>query len=589
MALDGIAVASIVSELKTLLLGGRIDKIHQPQKDEILFSVRSIGSNFKVLMSANSSHPRLHITSVQKDNPMNPPMFCMVLRKYIAGGKIVGITQPNFERIVNIEIESINEMGDKAIKKLIIEIMGKHSNIILVDENNKILDSIKRISHDTSSVREVLPGKEYFLPPSQNKLNPLNLNKEEFISLALNKQGQNIQSFIYKNYTGISPIMASEICFRASLDPTSITSEISMKDLENLYVYFSDIINDIKNDKYSSEIIYDPKTRRIVEFSPIEMYQYSSFEKKSISSPSETLESFYSQRDNSYHVQQKAHDMRRLVISNIERCVKKKDIQLKTLDDIKDKEVWKMKGELLTSNIYAVQKGMTSFTTINFYDEQMPEITIALDPTLTPVENAQKYFNKYNKAKRTQTALGPQIKQNEEELEYLEGVLVAIESATDEMDLNEIRDELAEEGFMKKRKQPFGKMQKQKKSKPMHYISSDGYHIYVGKSNIQNDELTLKFAEPTDIWLHTKNIPGSHVIVKTNGENTLPDQTLLEASNLAAFNSKGKNSSNVAVDYTQRKNVKKPKGAKPGMVIYEQNKTVHINPSELIINSLEKL
>ena len=243
--------------------------------------------------------------------------------------------------------------------------------------------------------------------------------------------------------------------------------------------------------------------------------------------------------------------MRRLVISNIERCVKKKDIQLKTLDDIKDKEVWKMKGELLTSNIYAVQKGMTSFTTINFYDEQMPEITIALDPTLTPVENAQKYFNKYNKAKRTQTALGPQIKQNEEELEYLEGVLVAIESATDEMDLNEIRDELAEEGFMKKRKQPFGKMQKQKKSKPMHYISSDGYHIYVGKSNIQNDELTLKFAEPTDIWLHTKNIPGSHVIVKTNGENTLPDQTLLEASNLAAFNSKGKNSSNVAVDYTR--------------------------------------
>lgn len=588
MALDGIAVYSICNELNKKLLGGRIDKIYQPNNDEIIFSIRSIGSNFKALASANPSHPRVHITELQKENPQTPPIFCMVLRKYIAGGKIVGITQPAFERIVIIEVESFNEMGDKAVKKLIIEIMGKHSNIILVDENNKILDSIKRISLDKSSVRQVLPGKEYACPPSQDKENPLALSKAPFLAIAERKKGQKLQAILYQSYTGISPIMASEICVQAGLDPSDHGEACTPEQLDALYQAFVKVMTAVTNNAFGPEIIYDPKTGKIIDFTPFPMAVYQEYEKKAFYSISELLESFYSERDNAYHIAQKAHDMRRFVVSNIERCVKKKEIQLKTIADTADMELWKRKGELITANIYAVSKGQTMLKTTDFYEEGQPEIEIALDPTKTPSENAQKYFQKYNKAKRTLEALKTQVMQNNEELEYLEGVLVAIESATDAADLAEIRRELAEQGFLKRKETKGNKGNKPKKTKPHHYISSDGYHIYVGKSSTQNDELTLHFAEPADIWMHTKNIPGSHVIIKTEGAAALPDATLLAGANLAVYYSKAKASSNVPVDYTQRRNVKKPRGAKPGMVIYEQNKTAYITVSEQLINSLEK-
>lgn len=589
MALDGIAVSNIVHELKDSLLGGRVDKIYQPLSDEIIFSVRSIGSNFKLLLSANSSHPRLHITSISKDNPMTPPMFCMVMRKYVAGGKIVGISQPNFERIVNIDIESMNEMGDMTAKKLIIEIMGKHSNIILTDENYKILDCIKHVSHEKSSVREVLPGKTYVLPPSQDKKNPLELSKNIFINDINDKSGTKLQALIYQNYTGISPVMASEICFRAELDPSSYCEQLKDDEKEKLYSAFVTVKNDVIDNNYTPEIVYDTKTSKIVDFSSLNMAQFSEYEKKNYDSISELLENFYSEKDNTYHIAQKAHDMRKLIVSNIERCVKKKEIQIKTLKDIKDKDIWKIKGELLTANIYSIEKGMTKFKTTNFYDEAMPEIEINIDPTLTPSENAQRYFSKYNKAKRTLAALDIQIKQNDEELMYLEGILSAVDSSTDEADISEIKEELMEAGFVKRKRIQKGKAPKPKKSKPLHYISSDGYDIYVGKSNTQNDELTLRFAMSNDIWLHTKDIPGSHVIISTNDTGTAPDNTLLEAANLSAFNSKAKNSSSVPVDYALRKNVKKPSGAKPGMVIYENNKTLYVTPNEQAISELKKL
>ena len=586
MALDGIAVAAIKAELIDKLLGGRIDKIHQPLRDEIVFSVRSLGENRKVLASANPSHPRIHITEVSKDNPMTPPLFAMVLRKHIAGGKIISISQPDFERIIVIEIQSMNEMGDITSKNLILEMMGKHSNLILTDDSGKILDAIKHISHDTSSVREVLPGKTYVFPPSQNKKNPLQLNFNEFGFLLKQQDGLKIQEGIYKNYTGISPVMASEICIQADLDPSQCCVQLTDGDLQTLFEAFVKVMKQVVNAAFSPVIISDAKTHKIIDFSVIPMEQYNGFFKQNCSTISEMLSQFYSQRDNIYHLKQKSYDIRRLILSNIERCVKKADIQQKTLRDISKMETWKIKGELLTANIYAVPKNATIYKAVNFYEEDMPEMEIALDPTQSPAENAQRYFNRYNKAKRTLAAMKIQKKQNDEELIYLESLLNALECAQEDADLQEIRQELSDAGFIKKRLSTKKGQQRQKKAKPLHFVSSDGTDIYVGKSNLQNDELTLRFAQSTDIWLHTKDIPGSHVIIRTQGTGIASDSTLLEAVNIAAFYSKAKNGSNVPVDYTLRKNVKKPSGAKPGFVIYEQNKTSYITPDQNLIASL---
>lgn len=587
MALDGITTSAIVSELKPALIGGRIDKIHQPVADEIRMTIRGLGSGAKkIIISANSAHPRIHLTESTRENPMTAPLFCMVMRKHIAGGKIVDICQPNFERIIILRVESANEMGDITTKNLILEIMGKHSNLILTDENGKILDSIKRVTHEKSSVREVLPGKEYVFPPSQDKKNPLEAERGDFLFSLHLQEGRKLQEFIYQTYTGISPIMAGEICSRAGLDSSNSCQETTIEEGEKLYDAFDKTMAEIKSATYQPAIYYQKENNRIVDFAVLEMTQFSGLQKRSFDSVSALLESFYQERDNAAHIRQKAHDMRRLVMSNIERCVKKKEIQLKTRRETKGMDQWKKKGELLTANIYAVPQGVTTFKTIDYYESDMPEIEIAIDPAKTPAENAQKYFSKYNKAKRTLAALEIQEKQNEEELVYLESVLNALENAKDDADLSEIRTELAESGFIRRQVQKKG-AQKPKKSKPLHYVSSDGYDIFVGKSNLQNDELTLRMAEPTDIWMHTKDIPGSHVIIRTNGQKELPETTMEEAANLAAFYSKAKNSSMVPVDYTQRKNIKKPNGAKPGMVIYLTNRTIYITPDENRVNQMK--
>lgn len=587
MALDGITTAAIVSELKPVLIGGRIDKIHQPLSDEIRMTVRGLGSGTKkLILSANSAHPRIHLTESSRENPMTAPLFCMVLRKHISGGKIVDICQPDFERIVILRVESANEMGDITIKNLILEIMGKHSNLILTDENGKILDSIKRVTHEKSSVREVLPGKDYVFPPAQGKSNPLLAEADAFFSALHQQEGRRIQEFLYQTYTGISPLMAGEICTRAALDASNACQQVSPSEAEVLWSAFRIVMEEVRNGQFHPAIYYQNETNRIIEFSVLEMKQFATLRQRSFASVSALLEGFYQERDQAAVIRQKAHDMRRLVMSNIERCVKKKEIQRKTRRETKGMELWKKKGELLTANIYAIPQGVTTFKTIDYYEEDLPEIEIAIDPAKTPAENAQKYFQKYNKAKRTLAALEIQEKQNDEELTYLESVLNALDAAAELADLAEIRTELAESGFLRRQVQKKGS-QKPKKAKPLRYLSSDGYEILVGKSNLQNDELTLRIADPTDLWLHTKEIPGSHVIIRTNGKSEVPESTLEEAANLAAFYSKAKHSSMVPVDYTQRKNVKKPNGAKPGMVIYLTNRTIYITPDEDRVNQLK--
>lgn len=577
MALDGLAVSAIINELDSALTGGRIDKIYQPLNDEIIFSVRSLGGNYKVLMSANSNNPRLHITENKKANPDKAPLFCMVLRKHLAGGKITGFSRPGFERVINIHVSSANEMGDITEKTLTVEIMGKHSNIILIGEDGRIIDSIKHVSHDKSSLREVLPGKMYALPPSQDKLDPRFLSESEFLSLAETKSGSKFQNIIYQSYLGISPQSAAEICARADVEPSDCP-ESNLGAVKKIFDAFKNYMAEIENNRFNFTIITD-ENKNVIDFSVTDSKRFYSDRKISCESMSSMLESFYRDRDNAYHIKQKAYDTRRLVLTNLERCVKKKEILQKTVADTKDMPLWKLYGELLTSNVYAVKKGINTFKTVNFYDENMAEIEIPLDPTKTPSENAQSYFAKYQKAKRTLDAVKVQEEQNTAELEYFERVLSFIDLAESENDIKEIRQELAEGGYIKHRGLK-GKSSKPVKSKPMHFISSDGYDIFVGKNNSQNDELTFKLSERSDLWLHVKDTPGSHVILCMKNETEIPDVALLEAANLAVINSSAKDGTLVAVDYTFRKNIKKPSGSKPGFVVYDTNYSLYITPDK---------
>lgn len=584
MAFDGITVSAIKAEIENKILGGRIDKVYQPEKDEIILGIRSMGQAYKLLLTSNASNPKFHFTQTNPNNPMTPPLFCMVMRKHLQSGKIIKIEQPDFDRILNIYVESLNELGDYSVKKLVLEIMGRHSNIILTDENNTILDCIKHIGHDTSSVREVLPGREYTLPPSQGKINTLDLDNNNFKKVLEDNPSFEIQSVIYKNYTGISPIAASEICYRANVNGSTPVEALTDIQKEVVFNKFAQLVEDIKANRFYPESITNEKGKTI-DFSPIEMTQFNGLDIKKYTSISELIESFYANRDFAYRIGQKTQDLRKLINQNIERCIRKKDIQMQTLRSIKNRDELRLKGELLTANIYSIKKGMTTVELPNYYSENQELIAIELDSNKTPSENAQKYYKAYNKAKRTFEALKDQIKSNDEELAYLESVLTSVNNCTDEQDVKEIRRELREEGYVKKVKNQKDKSKKH--SVPLHFISQDGFDIYVGKNNIQNDELTLKFARPRDIWMHTKNIPGSHVIIVSNGQ-TIPDTTLNEGAMLSAFYSKAKNSSKVPVDYTEKKNVKKPNGSKPGFVIYETNKTAYITTSEEEIKKIRR-
>ncbi len=585
MAMDGISVAALVKEVKEGIIDGKIDKIYQPEGDEIILGIRRYGSARRLLLTANPSNPKFHFTDENKANPLTPPLFCMVMRKHIMGGKITGIEQPGLERIVNIYIESMNEMGDYSVKKLILEIMGRHSNLILTDENNNILECIKHITHDKSSVREVLPGREYVLPPSQGKLDTLCFDKKDFDTAFENSANKKAQAMIYQSFVGISPMIASEICVRADVEPSDFCAELSENDKNRLYARLSELSDDIKNGRFSPCLIKG-ENGRLMDFSPVETLQFRAFDIKEYDSMSALTEDFYRTRDFAYRINQKTQDLKKLVSQNIERCVRKKEIQLKTLKETENKDDLRLWGELITANIYSIKKGMTMAELLNFYSDKQEMISVPLEGDKTPAENAQKYFKAYNKAKRTAEALAEQMKANEEETQYLETVLESIANCRTEQDIREIRRELRENGYIKKMK---GAKEKpsQRKSKPLHFISSDGYDIYVGKNNYQNDELTLKTAKPRDMWLHTKNIPGSHVIVINKGE-TFPDSTLTEAAQLAACFSKARGSSMVPVDYTEKRNVKKPNGAKPGMVIYETNKTAYVDADEEITERLGK-
>ena len=625
MPLDGITLNSVVQELSSALTGGRIDKIQQPESDEIIMAVRSHSQNYKLLLTANANSPRVHLTGISKSNPLQAPMFCMLLRKHLGGGRLLEIIQPDFERIVEFYIESPNEMGDVSVKRLVVEIMGRHSNIILTDSGGTIMDSIRHVSREISSVREVLPGRPYIRPPSQGKVSPVqvysgNVDEDYFLSLFDREEhaGRRIQQIIYQSYNGISPIVGSEICLRANVPADAFAKAVSQEERGKLFAVFTALYDDVQKGRFEYHI-YEGEKR---DFSAINLTVYSHLPKSEpFGSPSEMLESYYRKQDTHYRLAQKTADLRKLVSNHLERCQRKAQIHQASLLDTEDREQLRKWGELLTAYIYAVPAGADRAKVSDFY-ENGAEIEIPLDPTLTPSENAQRYFKSYNKAKRAFIALQEQIKANAEDLAYLDSVLTAIDTVTAEEDISDIRAELAEQGFLKKRYQKWQKgleghkrqrLQKgqkgqqgqqghkgqqgqrerkgqrgQKKSEALHYRSSDGFDIYVGKNNTQNDDLTLKFANSDDIWMHTKDIAGSHVIIQKGGRE-IPDNTIMEGALLAAYHSKGRQSSQVPVDYVPRRHVRKPKGAKPGFVIYDSHKTVYVTPEETKIESILSL
>lgn len=574
MALDGITIAGIVHELNQTVAEGRIYKIAQPENDELLLTIKNNGGQQRLLISAGASLPFIYLTELNKTSPMTAPNFCMLLRKHIQNGRILSITQPGLERIVRIEIEHLNDMGDLCKKTLVIELMGKHSNIIFLDDKEMIIDSIKHISGLVSSVREVLPGRDYFVPETQDKLDPLTLSEETqsvFIS-QISSKPMPIAKALYTTFTGISPVIAEEICFRASVDSALPANTLDKDTLLHICNHFIWLLDDVRNGYFIPNMIYDAEVP--VEFSAVKLQQYADLSCVEEPSISHILETYYAKRNVVTRIRQKSVDLRKVAQTALERNVKKYDLQLKQLKDTEKKDKYKVYGELINTYGYGLESGCKSFEALNYYTNET--ITIPLDPLMSPAENAKKYFDKYNKLKRTDEALTTLIKETKDEITHLESVLTAMDIALQEEDLSQIKEELVESGYIKRKGR--GNVKKERvKSKPFHYISSDGYHIYVGKNNYQNEELTFKFATGGDWWFHAKGIPGSHVILKSNNDADIPVRAFEEAGRLAAYYSKGRGQEKVEIDYTEKKNVKKPGGGKPGFVVYYTNYSLMID------------
>ena len=568
MAFDGITVANIVHELRETLLEGRINKIAQPEEDELLLAVKTPSGMKRLSISASASLPLIYLTDANKPSPMTAPNFCMLLRKYIGNGRITDISQPKLERIIRFEIEHLDELGDLCKKYLIVEIMGKHSNIIFCNENDRIIDSIKHISAQVSSVREVLPGRDYFIPETIERQNPLSVNFDDFSAILLSKP-TGLAKAIYTGFTGISPVVAEEICYVTGIDSSISPKELSETEWMHLYKQFTLFFDEVKKGAFSPRIYYDGSEPK--EFSAVPLSHFGQYEAKPFDSISSLLETYYASKNTVTRIRQKSVDLRKIVQTALERNRKKYDLQAKQIRDTEGRDKYRIYGELINTYGYGLEANAKQLMCLNYYTNE--DIVIPLDATKTPKENAQKYFDKYNKQKRTYEALVSLIEETRDEIVYLESVSNSLDIARSEDDLSQIKEELIEAGYIKRK---FTKKKAKITSKPFHYVSSDGYHMYVGKNNIQNEELTFHFATGNDWWFHAKGCPGSHVIVKTGGE-VLPDCTFEEAGRLAAYYSKNRGSDKVEIDYVERKHVKKPNGAKPGFVVYYTNYSLVID------------
>lgn len=579
MAFDGITISCIVQELNEKLLEGRIYKIAQPEKDELLLTIKSGGQQHRLMMSADASLPLIYLTEENKKSPLTAPNFCMLLRKHIQNGRIVAIRQPGLERVIQFEIEHLDEMGDLCRKTLAMELMGKHSNVIFYDENKMILDSIKHVSGMVSSVREVLPGRTYFIPGTENKTDfMLVTDTMETFSAKITEKAMPVYKSLYTTYVGMSPIVAQEICYRAKVDADFPANVLSEEQRVSLYESFQKLTESIQKKEFRPFIVYEKDNP--IEFGVLPFTIYAQNEQAEYDSVSELLHAYYAQKSARTRIKQKSADLHKIVATALERNIKKYDLQCRQLKDTEKRDKYKVYGELLHTYGYSARPGAKSITVTNYYTDE--ELTIPLDPDLTALENAARYFDKYGKLKRTFEALSEFVKETKEEIAHLESVMNALDIAEKEEDLVQIKEELIQSGYIRYK----GSRKKVKvTSKPFHFVSSDGFHMYVGRNNIQNEEITFQLAQGNDWWFHAKGVPGSHVVVK-NGGKEMPDRTFEEAGRLAAHFSKAKDQDKIEIDYIEKKHVKKPAGGKPGFVVYYTNYSLVIDSD---ISQIQKL
>lgn len=576
MPFDGILTNKIAQELNLTLLGGRIGKIHQIGRDAIVIQIRAAGENHRLLLSCNASSARIHLTDRQFENPATPPVFCMLLRKYFSGGIIKSILTSGFERIITIEAEVTDDLGDRSMKRLVIEIMGRHSNIIILNKDNFIIDAMKHVDSEVNRVRELLPARAYALPPAQDKLDPASGDTLDKLIKAAPQCGRKVESFLLDRLKGFSPVLCREICFRAEIDESIPANELTFHELLRLTESLKSMMDELSKAETSPNLIYDDNTGKPIDFHCIRLHQYSSY--KTFDTISKAAEEFFALKNSKEFNTQKTKNLLNKVSKLLEKSEKRLAINLQTYEENKNYDDLRLSGELLTANIYALSKGMEKASVVNYYSENSEVMDIPLDKDKTPQQNAQAYFKKYNKARAAFLYAQNEIDVLKGEISYLESVLFAIESSEDSEQLSEISMELMEQGYTK----PVNK--KGRKSPPIkvlpeRIISKDGFEILIGHNNKQNDKLTLKLARHEDIWLHIKNFAGSHVVIKTDGKE-VPDTTLLEAAEYAAYFSQARSSTKAEVDYTFIRNVKKPSGAKPGMVIYVNYHTVNVTPKK---------
>ena len=595
MAFDGITISALVKELKNSLIDGHIKKIAQPEPDELIITIQaparadlSTGTKkretLRLKLSANASLPLLFLTSENKTSPLTAPNFCMLLRKHISGARITDIRQEGLERVVRFILSTKNELLDDVTYTLVIEIMGKHSNIIFLDENDTIVDSIKHVNGLMSSVREVLPGREYFIPNTLDKRSPDEITTEYWNENIFTRP-TTVAKAISGAMSGISLIMAQEMCYRANIDGDAPTASLNGNEKSRLMQIYRDVMSLVRDGNYTPVIYYADELPK--EFSMLELSMYDNLTREDEESPSVVIERFYSEKDSLTRIRAKSADLKNTVQTHFERTSKKLDILTKQLKDTEKRDKYKVYGELINTYGYSELPSLPLSETqteekltlhcLNHYENK--EIDIPIDPTLSVPDNANKYFERYNKLKRTYDAVCEQMELAKDEYDHLESVLTELSIARKEEDLIAIRSELRDHGYIKSGGKNTGKKQLPK-SEPLHFISSDGYDIFVGKNNYQNEELTFKMATGNDWWFHAKQMPGSHVIIKCNNEEP-PISTFEEAAALAALFSKGKNSNKLEIDYTQKKNVKKPGGGKPGFVVYYTNYSILASKDDL--------
>ncbi len=573
MALDGGYLRNICNEINQAAIGCRVEKIYQPNKDEIILGLRGLNGASKLLLSARANSPRINFTIYAPENPKVPPMLCMLFRKRLCGAKLIGARQPQMERIIFLDFDATNDLGDHIKLTLAVEIMGKHSNVIFIDEKGNIIDALKRVDISMSSQRLVLPGTKYNLPPSQDKLNILEVSAKDILHRIENiTVDTRLSKALLNTIQGLSPVVCREIEYLTGKGADISTSCLTDNLKKRLLFFLNRMKTELSEHNCIPNIVIVNGKPMDFAFMDITQYGEAAVIRKA-DSFSKLLDDFYAERDTIERMRTKSQDLHRLLNNCVERLSRKINTQSSELTQCADREPLRIRGDLIQANIYKIEKGCNKITVENFYDNNTP-VTIELDPSLTATQNSQKYYKSYRKAKTAEQVLKVQIEKAKEDLEYLDTVIESLSRATTEAELSEIRTELAEQGYLK---HPKGKQKKQSALPPIKFVSSTGFTILVGRNNKQNDRLTLKAASKADIWLHTKDIHGTHTIIKTDGKQ-VDHTTILEAAQITAYHSKAKNSSQVPVDYTLVKNVSKPSGAKPGMVIYVKNKTVYVTP-----------